>query len=258
MKVFKMSVTIQFIEGLLGTLPSNPEIYREFKQPEDDEMDHLPELSEDDPKGVTVFPRTEDDTPFIYDYQLKGLFKEKCAFLRGVAGKDDESAASKGGPNLSSGFAAFKKKIDGLFFIEDRVNPIILPEGTEITLCQRPLRAETAKGPRVSLACSEEIPAGSTCSFTVVVFNKKHIDLVKEWLEFGAVHGTGQWRNSGKGRFVADFGEIEEGEWDYEDYKAHAKRALKDLGIAWGLSEVEKAQTEPAPKRGRKKAAVEE
>lgn len=28
------------------------------------------------------------------------------------------------------------------------------------------------------------------------------LDLVREWLDYGALKGMGQWRNSGRGRFV--------------------------------------------------------
>lgn len=67
--------------------------------------------------------------------------------------------------------------------------------------CQRPLRAQTAQGERVSLANSEEIPAGSTCEFEVLCMDDSHEKAVLEWLEYGQLRGIGQWRNSGKGRF---------------------------------------------------------
>ena len=71
----------------------------------------------------------------------------------------------------------------------------------EIGDCQRPLRAQTAQGERVSLANSEEIPAGATCEFSVVLLDESHEKAVLEWLSYGAMRGIGQWRNSGKGRF---------------------------------------------------------
>ena len=68
--------------------------------------------------------------------------------------------------------------------------------------CQRPLRAQTAQGERVSLANSEEIPAGSSCQFEVLCMDDSHEAAVMEWLEYGRLRGLGQWRNSGKGRFT--------------------------------------------------------
>ena len=29
--------------------------------------------------------------------------------------------------------------------------------------------------------------------------------LIHEWLDYGKLHGTGQWRNSGKGRFTVEY-----------------------------------------------------
>lgn len=75
-------------------------------------------------------------------------------------------------------------------------------ENGEITECQRPLRAQTAQGERVSLANSEQIPAGSTCEFEIVLLDDSHEKVVREWLDYGALRGIGQWRNSSKGRFA--------------------------------------------------------
>lgn len=49
---------------------------------------------------------------------------------------------------------------------------------------------------------SEEIPAGATCEFRVVCLCDDHEKAVREWLDYGRFSGIGQWRNSGKGRFV--------------------------------------------------------
>jgi hypothetical protein len=58
------------------------------------------------------------------------------------------------------------------------------------------------QGERVSLAISEEIPAGATCTFTIVTLCDETMELVKEWLNYGAFNGMLQWRNSGKGSFT--------------------------------------------------------
>ena len=51
--------------------------------------------------------------------------------------------------------------------------------------CQRPLRAQTAQGERVSLANSEEIPAGSTCEFEILLMDESLENAVLEWLDYG-------------------------------------------------------------------------
>ena len=99
----------------------------------------------------------------------------------------------------SSKIKAYKKEIDGLIFIKERYIPYEF-EG-EVGTCQRPLRAQTMQGERVSLANSETVPAGTTIEFTVQCM-ADHMDAVREWLDYGALRGFGQWRNSGKGRFT--------------------------------------------------------
>ena len=71
----------------------------------------------------------------------------------------------------------------------------------EIGYCQRPLRAQTPQGEFVALAMSEEIPAGAKIHFEVNCLDEAHLAAVREWLDYGAWRGIGQWRNSGHGRF---------------------------------------------------------
>lgn len=192
MKQIKVKLT--FTEGILGTSPGNEDIYREYiagKAPDaasiEEEVAALgaAEVTE---KAKTVFPRTDAGVPFIYDYQIKGFFKDTCGGLRKVKGTE------------SSKIKAFKKEIDKLIFIEPREIPF--EQYGVIGECQRPLRASTPMGERVSLAISEEIPAGAVVEFTIVLFSEEHEALVREWLDYGRFSGIGQWRNSGKGRFV--------------------------------------------------------
>lgn len=189
-----MKVKITFTEAILGTWPNNPDIAAEYiatKAPNYDdiekELDALP--AEDQiRKGMTVFPRTSEGIPAIYDYQIKGFLKDSVGMLRKVEG------------TVSSGFKAYKKEIDGLIFVAPRMIPIHF-DG-EIGSCQRPLRASTPQGERVSLANSEEIPAGATIEVEFSYYNNEHRALIDECLDYGRLRGIGQWRNSGKGRFT--------------------------------------------------------
>lgn len=190
----ELKVRLTFTESILGTSPANEDIYRDFigtKAPDaatvDDEVEALG-VDAVVEKGMTVFPRMEDGTPFLYDYQIKGFFKDTCGGLRKVSG------------TVSSKIKAYKKEIDRLIFPEPRCIPIKF-DGA-IGECQRPLRAQTAQGERVSLAISEEIPAGATVEFTIVCLSDDHEKAVREWLDYGRFSGIGQWRNSGKGRFT--------------------------------------------------------
>lgn len=95
---------------------------------------------------------------------------------------------------------AFKKEIDTLIFPAPRKIPLRFEGG--IGECERPLRASTPQGERVSIAISEEIPAGAVCEFEVTCLGADQAGLVREWLDYGVYSGIGQWRNSGKGRFT--------------------------------------------------------
>ena len=190
----KMRVRVTFTEQVLGTGCSNPDVHREFiasKAPDAaSREDEVAALGADEvaDKGTTVFPRMEDGTPFMWDYQVKGFFKDACSMLRRC--KSSKSAK----------LTAHKKVIDGCVFVRPRRIPFAF-DG-EVGSCQRPLRAQTAQGERVALAESETVPAGSVIEFEVVTMaDACGADIVAEWLGYGLFRGMGQWRNSGMGTF---------------------------------------------------------
>ena len=190
----KITVKLTFTEPILGTSPANEDIYREYigsKSPDaatiEDEVEALGADAVAE-KQMTVFPRTEDGIPFLYDYQIKGFFKDTCGGLRKVKG------------TKSSGIKAFKKEIDKLIFPSPR--RIVFKNFGEIGNCQRSLRTSSPQGERTALAMSEEIPAGATVTFDIELLSDDHEDVVREWLDYGKYSGIGQWRNSGKGRFI--------------------------------------------------------
>jgi len=188
----EMKVELTLTEGLLGTKAGNPELLRDYiasKHPEAvqaDELESMPNIEKELENGTTLFNRTDDGNPFVFDYQIKGFFKDAQGCLNRVP---------------ETKMAAFKKVIDGLVFVKERQIPLQLPEYGEIGLCERPLRAQTAQGERVSIARSEEVPPGTKLQFTILVLDKKLMKNVEQWLDYGALRGLGQWRNSGKGRF---------------------------------------------------------
>lgn len=197
-----MKVKITFTEPVLGTWPSNPKIAEDFiasKAPDaatmEDEIKALG-LEEVQSKAMTVFPRDENGNPVFYDYQIKGFFKDACGVLARVKGKGSEGS----GATQSSKLKAYKKIIDGLIFPAPRQIPVTV--NGEIGGCQRPLRAQTMQGERVSLANSEEIPAGSSITLEITLLDPALYGVVLEWLDYGRLRGLGQWRNSGKGRFT--------------------------------------------------------
>ena len=91
---------------------------------------------------------------------------------------------------------------ENLVFIEPRQIALILPEGIEITFCERPLRAMTAQGPRVSLARSEQLPTGTLFECSLKVYAGSISEpLLRDLLSYGSDKGMCQWRTGGKGRF---------------------------------------------------------
>lgn len=196
----KLHVKVTTTESMLGSAPNNKELMESYiasKAPdamtmaEEIEAVGAEEVLE---KSMTVFPRHEGK-PILYDYQIKGFFKDSCGALRKVKGTQ------------SSKIKAYKKEIDGLIFVSPR--HIEIRFAGEMGNCQRPLRAATPMGERIALANSEEIPAGAVLEFDVTCLVDEHVELVKEWLEYGELRGLGQWRNSGKGRFVCEVAEVD-------------------------------------------------
>ena len=194
METKDIKVKLTFTEELLGTANSDPNIHGEYiasKAPDAKSVEEEIESIGVDAvieKGKTIFPRDENGNPFIYDYQIKGFFKDSTGVLRKVKG----SKASK--------VKAYKKEIDGLVFVSPRkilLNTNDKPLGD----CQRPLRASGPQGERVAISHSETAPAGTTIECIISCLTPEMYDLVLECLDYGKLRGLGQWRNSGKGRF---------------------------------------------------------
>ncbi len=190
----ELKVKLTFINPILGSANANKEVHSDFiasKAPDAQKRkEEIEALGVDEviKRETTIFPKTEDGTPHLWDYQIKGFFKHACGMLKNADN------------TLSSGIKAYKKFIDGLVFVEERRIPLIF-EG-EIQNLQRPLRASTMQGERVSLANSEMLPAGTTCEFTIKTLKEDLVPVIKEWLDYGKLNGLGQWHNSGSGAFT--------------------------------------------------------
>ena len=193
-----MKVRITFTEPVLGTQPADPELHKRFIASKAPDHETLAEevaalgATEVEERGMTVFPKMEDGTPFLWDYQWKGFFKDACGMLRRATGYK------------SAKLRAYKKEIDGLIFVEPRRIPLWMPVDLDLTEtdCQRPLRASTPQGERVALAHSEEAPAGTYVEMEITVLRDELMGYVREWLDYGQLRGFGQWRNSGRGRLT--------------------------------------------------------
>jgi len=200
-----MKIEITFTEPLLGTLSGNKEIAEEFilsNHPQGiskDELEAMADLPEAMEKSSTFFARNEDNNPMLWDYQIKGFFKEACSAMIHTDTMTKEELKKV---RLTE--YLYKKTIDQQIFVAPRQLVLQLPKGIDkdkLPFCQRPLRGQTMKGERISLARSEQLPAETKIEIEVICLNAALIDFIKRWLDYGALKGLGQWRNSGMGRF---------------------------------------------------------
>lgn len=192
MQNYKIKLTLT--EEILGTITKDPEIYAQYiagKAALTDEAlaEELATVEKVEEKGWTGFHTLPDGTPMIYDYVIKGFFKDACSMLRRASGTG------------SSKLISFKKVIDGMIFVTPR-QIALNTNGGKMGVNERPLRAETAQGPRIALARSDTCPAGTTLEFTVTVLGELPEKTLIEWLDYGSLRGLGQWRNAGYGKFT--------------------------------------------------------
>ena len=157
--------------------------------------------------------------PFIYDYQARGSFKESISMLtRASGGKKAKKEGEVSDVHYScSDITNYKKTVDGTWFVINRKIPLEIPEtwvndlgdvfpsfnaDGHLNTISRPLRAETAKGPRTALATSEYVPAGTEFWYRIRLLNPKDLKSCLETLDYKAVMGMLQWRGGGKGTLI--------------------------------------------------------
>lgn len=190
------------ITPILGSQPADPEIRTKYiasrapsTQQMEEEADYLPEESVGN--GVTVFLKNQADQAIcLMDYMIVAFFKESIKSL-----------------SAQTGVLQARSKCDQFLFAEPRLIPITR-EGEIITerdrICERTLRATTMQGDRTALAASEQIDAPWQVEFTLMLIDNAGTakskpltwEAIETALDYGALHGLGQWRNGGYGRFT--------------------------------------------------------
>lgn len=200
---------IETLTKLLGTASGNPELYREYiqsKAPDpkdaDDELEtcphnHVMDPNEEWSKAITGFHRHPKGRGLvIYDYQIMGFIKNAANVLK-------DNLNSKGIKNCRSKVNQFVTVFPRRTLIADE------PDGVE----QRPLRAQTQQGPRVTLAASEFLEPPVEFEIILGLINNKEISwgVINTLWRYGEVRaGLLQNRNSGYGKFRAtDLGVID-------------------------------------------------
>lgn len=159
--------------------------------------------------GWTTFHK-DDLGCFLYDYHIKGLLQEAARVLgqwppRGGEAEEEEAEEEK--PKKKGAGQPIKMLADRVkkhvFLWPRRIRLPGDPEG--LRYLERPLRAQTMQGPRVTVVRSDMIPAETELEFTVRVlrggFGRFRVaDIVSGLLEYGGLQGLGQWRSGGYGR----------------------------------------------------------
>ena len=94
MKEVKVRLTLT--EEMLGTATANEQIYTDYIGSNAPDAPSLAEeveaLGADavEEKAMTVFPKDTDGCPIMWDYQVKGFFKDTCGALKRVSGTRSE------------------------------------------------------------------------------------------------------------------------------------------------------------------------
>ena len=201
MKIEKRKYRLTGISPLLGSQPADPAVrtkYLAAKAPTDAQAEEEEKMVPDmDERGLTVFlRRVGDDALCVMDYTIVGFLK----------GSVKAMAAENGVKQADS-------KVGTYVFVEPRVIPITRNDALifeEDAVLERPLRAQTMQGPRVTLTASEQVDDPWEMEITVKLLlnegtaKSKPVtwDAIEEALNYGSLKGLGQWRNGGWGRFV--------------------------------------------------------
>jgi hypothetical protein len=181
-KHFKIVLTTE----MLGTVPKDPDIYQtyiESKKPVDVADEEYLTVEKIEERGWTGF-HSDENGLFIYDYMIRGFLKNAGNVLK-------ESLKLK----------AVKSKIDQFVFVFPRKIYLgkMVPDGD----LKRSLRTMSPVGPRVCIAKSDLVNAGTILDFDLKIVPNKDIDMstIDQIMKYGQLCGIGQFRNGSYGRF---------------------------------------------------------
>lgn len=186
---------------ILGSQSANPAVRTQYiisKAPDEERKREEEALGPrwDEDVGHTVFLRDDQDRLIIMEHALKGYFKGALSALK-----------------QQSGVASEKSKVDKYVFIAPR-RILLTREGKplreEDDVFERPLRAQTMQGERVTLVSSELVEDPWELAFELTLIPNRASaksasltwDVLETALEYGALCGIGQFRNGGYGRFT--------------------------------------------------------
>ena len=186
---------------ILAAQAANPDVRSEFIASKaaslakgEEETERLPEENLDK-KNLTVFLR-DDGKLCLSDYVIKGFLKEALGALKSQIGIANCATKIDNYVLVEPAYLHIKKNGEAL----DN------PDG----VLERPLRAMTMQGPRVSVTASEKVDAGWELEFDLTLLENPAtpksraltFDVIDAAMEYGSFKGLGQWRNAQNGRFT--------------------------------------------------------
>lgn len=184
---------------MLGTVPKDPEVYKSYietKKPEGVNEDESATVDKVEEKGWTGF-HSDEKGLFIYDYMIRGFLKNAGEVMQQTI----EVTKEKKGTFSREKLKGIRGKLDKYCFIFPR--KIYLGKDKPDGVVERPLRAMTMQGPRVSLARSDSVNEGIELGFTIKLLQNKEItwEIIEHLMSYGELCGLGQFRNGSYGRF---------------------------------------------------------
>ena len=186
-----ISVELELLEDQLGTVPKNRDVYTKYiatKVAPEVATEEAEVIVEDDTSGWTTFMEDEQGL-YILNYMILGFLRDAGSTLK-----------------ESLGIKQLKSKLENFVFVTPR-KIRFERDGRFLRKCdgvlERPLRAMTAQGPRVTLARSDSVNAGTILKFQVALLEHKEIkvETIRSILEYGEFKGLGQFRNGSYGQF---------------------------------------------------------
>lgn len=189
-----LKVHLELTEPMLGTVPKDKEVYKTYiaskaPVPADAEAE-VATVQQVEERGWTGFHQDADGI-FVYDYFIRGFLKSAGQALQAQLPVKN-----------------YKSKIDQFVFVFPR-RIHVKRDGAFIKspdgVVERPLRAMTMQGPRVTLARSDMVSAGATMDFDITLLKNKDVsgETLIAWFEYSQFQGFGQFRNGSYGRAVA-------------------------------------------------------
>lgn len=238
--VTKYGVKIELIEDLLGTTPKDRSVYSNFiaskgremleKQarqgipPAGNQGEDAPMVTDDgvmtehgattvatllaeevetiqqvEDRGWTGF-HEDPDGPFLFDYAIKGFLSESARTIKQIG--DVKQLQDKFKRYVFVKPRRIRLPKPGK--IEDFIGKPMLIVTDKGIVCERPLRAMTAQGPRVTVTRSDVVLAGAVIEFQLHVIKGGSVTrkIIEQVLSYGEYMGLGQWRSGGWGKFT--------------------------------------------------------